>query len=325
MSVNKKLPIHVLLASSVIALAACQANGGNSGSNAGDSGGGGLGIGAVSGNDGIDDEGNVVGNDGDADTNSSSDTGFPNDPPSEASQTVDGTLVEQGDDGIDVAVAYGDSGKLFYCGTSGANATAESVNGLVGGVVGPVLDTLGGSSVTALTNSIQDLPFAADQDLVTASTFTLTASALEAIGSFLPIGGTVDTLEQIFYYNAPQGDYAVAAVTFPIGTVEVGVASSLTVNTYLDEFVDGERVESSEPTEPAVVQDLSAVIPFLGLDLLGQASLGPGPLFVGRKVTTPYNRIVVSISGDALAVNVGEAMYLHEVCVNGSLVDVPAQ
>lgn len=304
---TKKLPHYLILAASVAALAACQANGGGPGS--GSSGGS---NGSVASDDGIGPDGSISGD------GSNSDTGFPNDPLGPGGGDVGGSIVEAGvdenGDPVDNEVAYGDSGKRFMC-LSSANANAgatteATANGLVGGVVGGILGAIGGDSVIALTNSVKDQPYAIDSDLKTASVFTLTASLLEIIGS-----GAIDSLEQQITLASPTGGYAVAALSFPAGAVDLGLLKTVTITTFLDTGSE----PSTEPAEPPVTFDATSV------DLLGQSLLNPGYAFVGRKVTQPYNRVHVGLQGDFLSADVGEAMYLHEVCTAGTLVDAPVE
>lgn len=292
---GKKLSHYLILAAATAALAACQANGGSGG-------GGGLGQGSVDNDSGLNPDGSIAGD------GSSSDTGFPNDPLGPGGDTAGGLIVKDdgSDSGTDEEVAYGDSNGRFRCIVTGADSTEQGANGLVGNVVGGLLGGLGGAPVTGLTNGITELEQAIDQDLKTASTFTIAASLL---------GGAVNSIDQVFTYNKKVNGYAVAAVSFPTGTADVSLGRTVTVTTYLDE---GDSL-SEDPTEPPVSTDASAV------DLVGQGVVSPGPLFIGRKVSKPYNRMVVSVQGNLLSLDVGEAMYLHEVCTDGAIVQAPAE
>ena len=86
----------------------------------------------------------------------------------------------------------------------------------------------------------------------------------------------------------------------------------------METFLDAADVQAETPTEPVVSFNIN------NFDLLGQTVLNNGYAFVGRKVTKPYNRVKVTLRGSGLSVNVGEAMFLHEVCTAGAEVDVPA-
>ncbi|MGJ8670797.1 MAG: hypothetical protein ACSHXK_15010, partial [Oceanococcus sp.] len=274
---TNKIPHILAVAAASFALAACQANGGGAGAG----GGGGGSNGTIAADDGIDANGDIEGD------GSNTDTGFPNDPLGPGGDSVDGTIVQAGvddnGDPVDTEIAYGDSGKRFLCLASiNANAgaeTAAAAGGLVGGVVGGLLDPLGGDSVNALTNSVKDQTLAIDSDLKTASVFTLTASALEIIGS--AVGGAVDVIQQEISLPAPIGGFAVAALSFPNGTLDLSLQGSVVITTYLD--LAGAPAE--EPAEPAVS------FPITSIDLLGQSVVNPGYAFVGRQVTKPYNRV----------------------------------
>lgn len=295
---NLILP-QILLASSILALTGCQANGGSTGGNSG-TGNQGSGIASVNADDGIGPDGELTGAGG------GSDTGFPNDPLGPGGDTVGGLILAQDADGNDMEVAYGATNKRFRCIASGADTTEAGANGLVGGVVGSILGSVGGQSANDMLNGIDEPLQAIDHDLKTASTFTLTASALV---------GQVDSLEQVFTYDTPRSSgFAVAALSFPAGAVDLSMMRTVALSTYLDEG----DTQSTVPSEPDVPGDATTV------DLLGVDGFGGGRIFLGRQVTQPFNRIVISLSGDLLSADVGEAMYVHEVCVDGVIVDVPA-
>lgn len=71
-------------------------------------------------------------------------------------------------------------------------------------------------------------------------------------------------------------------------------------------------------------QEQPAVLDATAIDLLGQGLVGPVYAFVGRKVTKPYDKATISLEGDLLAADVGDALYVHELCTAGTLV-VPKQ
>ena len=298
-----KLQHVVIAAVAAIGLVGCEANGGGAGA------GGSGGQSSVISDDGTDENGNVV----IEGTESNSNTGFPNKPLTPGGAEVGGVIQATDADGNTTDVAYGDSGKRFYCSTTyrgGVNDTDAAASGLVGGILGPILGGLGGGPVNALTNSVKDQVLAIDGDLKSASVFTLTADALGALGA-----DVVDGLSQSIYLNSPSTGYAVFAVSFPKGTVDLGLLTSVTVTTYLDPSRDA---LATEPTEPAVTFNATAI------DLLGQGVTGVPYAFIGRDVRLPYNRAEIKMKGDLLAANVGEAMYVHELCTAGSIVDVPA-
>lgn len=268
----------------------------------------GNGTGQVDGDDGVNDQtGDVEGTDGDAGTSGPDDTGFPNDPNGPGADDVTHDVVQDlpGDQG-DVNVAGGDSGYVFVCTETlqqqvGAS-TSVGADGLVGGPLTDLLNMLGGDSATDLTNSVTDAVNAIDGTLRTASTFTLTASLL---------GTAIDTIDQNVYTpegtSVPAGGYAVAALSFPAALANVGLLTEVQVRTFLGDV----------ETEPAVVFDATQI------DLLGQNIVGSPYVFVGRKVTKPYDRVTVSLAANVLAADVGEAMYVHEVCTDGALVVAP--
>lgn len=282
-------------------LAGCQADADGSLS----AGPNGNGTGVVDNDDGIDDNGDPTGNGG------NTDTGFPNDPNGPGGDDVGGIINEDGgadDDGDgspDDTIAYGDTTFRFKCTQSAQSfygATTEvGANGLVGGQLTDLLNPLGAGSVTALLNSVSDKDLAIDGTLATAATFTLTASALS-------LATDVDSLDLNVLMPTPvaAGNFAVFAVSFPPGLLNLGLLTSVSVATYLG--------DSADPAEPAVTFDATQ------LDLLGTSIMGTPYAFIGRKVTKPYDRAVISLQADLLAVDAGEAMYVHELCTGGNIV-----
>ncbi|MDP9139656.1 MAG: hypothetical protein M3O62_02550 [Pseudomonadota bacterium] len=265
----------------------------------------GNGTNVVNGDDGIDDQtGEVEGTDGDAGTIDNDDNGIPNSVGTPGLDDVNNQVVT--DDGTGTGgqtdVAGGDSGMRFLCrqafdGAFGAETTVGA-DGLVGGPLTDLLDMLGGDSATNLTNSVTDAEYAIDADLRTASVFTLTASLL---------GTAIDTIDQNVYApdgaSIAAGKYAVAAVSFPQGLANVGLLTDVTVTTYMDDTA----LESTSFDATAI-------------DLLGIPLVGDPYAMIGLKVSQPYNRVSVSLSAGLLAVDVSEAMFLHEVCTDGVLV-----
>lgn len=283
----------VLLALSTV-LGGCQADFGGTGSVPGPGTGGGTGdgTGVVDPDDGFDDDGNPTGD------GSNTDTGFPNDPTNPDEPDVGGIVLEG-----DTPIAGDGTDFRFVCTRSArwtAGATTEvGANGLVGETLSGLLESIGGSSVTALLNSVHDIDLAIDGTLRTASTFTLSASLL---------GTEIDAVDQGIHLPAPisSGRYAVFAVSFPAGLLNLGLLTSVTVTTYLG--------DSTTPQEKPVTFDATA------LDLLGTGVTGPVYAFIGRRVTVPYDRATVSLAADALAIDVGEAMFVHEMCTDGVIV-----
>lgn len=291
--------VAVLLLSMLLpALSACQAD--HSGPDPEAPGGGtvgGDGTAPLDPDDGIGDDGTPSGG------GTNTDTGFPNDPNNPNAPVPGGTVVEG-----DTPIAGDGTNFRFVCTRStraSAGATTEvGANGLVGATLTDLVNTLGGNSATDLLNSVTDKDLAIDGTLRTASTFTLTASLL---------GTAIDSIDQNILLPEPAaiaaGRYAVFAVSFPPGLLNLGLLTSVTVTTYLDDGVT--------PQEPPVVYDATA------LDLLGTSVTGPAYAFIGRKVTQPYDRATISLAADLLAADVGEAMFVHELCTDGNIVPVP--
>lgn len=285
-------PFLMMCLAASVSLCACQADldgptpGPGTGFSTGD------GTGSVDPDDGFDDEGNPTGD------GSNTDTGFPNDPTNPNAPDVGGVVLEG-----DTPVAGDGTDFRFVCTRSArwtSGATTEiGANGLVGDSLSGLLLSIGGSSVTDLLNSVHDQDLAIDGTLRTASIFTLSASLL---------GTDVDSIDQsvILPSAIAAGRYAVFAVSFPAGLVNLGVLTSVTVTTYLG--------EGATPQEDPVTFDATA------LDLLGAGITGPVYAFIGRRVTQPYDRATVSLAADALAVDIGEAMFVHEMCTDGLIV-----
>jgi len=279
------------------ALVGCEANGGP-GLGSAVSGGGGAGSGTINPDDGIDTDGNVVGD------GSNTDTGFPND------GTVGG-VVQEGE--VTIAGADSDPQMAFVCTRSASlfeGATTEvGANGLVGDLVGGLLGALSGDSVSDLLNSVQDANLAIDTDLTTAASFTQTAAALDVLLG----AGSVDSLD--LTVNMPEGktqsagSYAVFAISFPSSLLDLGLLSSVQVTTLLD----------------GVVQEDTASLDASGLSLLGFSTDGlinDSYAFIGYKTTLPYDGARISVSSDLLSADLGENLFVHEMCTGGNLVEV---
>lgn len=263
------------------ALLGCQANSGPVG------GGGGGGLDPDT---GIDADGNPTGD------GSNTDTGFPND------GSVGGSILDEG-----VELIGADTGQGFIC-TQAASADAGAeievaANGLVGSVLGPLLDLLSADSVNALLNSVRDRNLALDQDFKTAAAVTQTAAGLL---------GQLNSLDIVV--NLPQtvgsGRYAVFALSFPPSLLDLGLLSSVSVTTLLNDT----EVETG------------ATVDATGLSLLGFSTdqLGSVYALVGYKASEPFDAARLSISSDFLSVDLGENLFIHELCTGGRLVDAPA-
>lgn len=274
---------------SAFLLLGCQANSGPEGASSG-----GL-TGTISPDTGFDEDGNTTGD------GSNLDTAFPND------GSVGGTVTE---DGIVIAGDGAEPAKGFICTNSlsfsGGVTIEASANGLVGSVLGPLLDLLSGDSVTDLLNSINDGPYSLDGDLTTAAKVTQTVSGLVVV---------LDTLDAL--YTLPEGsqigsgNYAVALISFPPSLLDLGLLSFIT----LDTLKDGE------------VQETGATLDSTGLSLLGLSTdlIGGAYAMLGYKTKMPYDQVRMSIGSNFLSVDVGENVFIHEICTGGRLVDPPVE
>jgi hypothetical protein len=180
---------------------------------------------------------------------------------------------------------------------SNGATTEVGANGLLGGPLTDLLNTLGGDSVTALTNSITDKDLTIDGTLETGSTWTLTAALL---------AGIIDSIDQsvILPNNASSGTYAVFGVSFPAGTLDLTLLNSLTVSTYNNDVLQ----ESQSFSQAAII------------DLLGMGVVGDRLGFFGIKTTKAWDRATIALSPTLLSANVGEAMKVHELCTGGKFV-----
>ncbi|HEY0975102.1 MAG TPA: hypothetical protein VGE57_11465 [Solimonas sp.] len=217
---------------------------------------------------------------------------FPND------GTTGGNITEGG-----TPIAGGNTGFNFICERSarayGVPHSEVIANGLVGGPLTTLLNLLGGNTATRLLNSVVDQELAIDGELETASKFSLTVNLLSgllsSVDQLITLGGT-----------APVGSYAVFGVSFPTATLELSLLQEVRVRT----FLNGTQQET-------VALDAST------LDLLGAVSVGDPRAFVGVKATKPWNAASIGIDPIVISANVGEAMFVHELCTGGRLVTAP--
>ena len=220
------------------------------------------------------------------------DSVFPND------GTTGGNITEGG-----TPIAGGNTGFNFICEAS-ANAygvpTSEVVaNGLVGSEISGLLNLLGGDTATRLLNSVVDQELAIDGNLESASKFSLTVGLL---------GGLISSVDQLITLGgtAPSGSYAVFGVSFPIATLELSLLQTVTVTTFRN----------------GVAQE-SATLDATTLDLLGAIAVGDPRAFVGVKTTKAWDSASIGVAPDLISADVGEAMYVHELCTGGRLVAAP--
>lgn len=238
----------------------------------------------------IDDGGNNGGNNGGLGANDGS---------------VPSTVLED-DDGDGVAETPVNAGKGFVC-TTGANAfggpggatTKVGSGGLVGGVLETVLGALAGDTLTRLLASVVDKDNVIDGNLSTFSTFTQTAGGLV---------GFLNTVDEsvVFPGDVPAGTYAVFGLSFPSGTVDLSLLNQISVTTFKNDV----QQETVPFTQNAV-------------DLLGLTVLGEKSIFLGIKTKKTFDRAAVKLSTSLLSANVGDAMYVHELCTGGQFVTPP--
>ncbi|MBA4286489.1 MAG: hypothetical protein C0434_13270 [Xanthomonadaceae bacterium] len=200
------------------------------------------------------------------------------------------------------ATAITDSGNPvpgnFICSHSVSATNPDLVigtNGLVGGLLTDLLGSLGLDVVTNLLNSVATPEAAADGNLDTAAGVTLTAGLL---------GGTLSSVDLTAVVReggtVPSGYYAVAGLSFPGGIANLSLFNSITVRTSLLDL----------PQEVATL-DQSAI------SLLGINGSTVPSAWVGFKATRPYDKLTISLVPGLLAVNVGNAVRIHEFCYDG--------
>jgi hypothetical protein len=194
----------------------------------------------------------------------------------------------------------------FIC-TQGSQAygdvtTQVGSNGLVGGLLTDLLNLLGATTVTQLLNSVDNPNNAIDGNLDTYASVSLTLGLL---------GGLLDSVDESVLLpsgsTVPAGKFAVYGLTFPKGAVSLSLFSQVKVATYLDNVAQESNTLSQSE-----------------LALLG--SIGgstPPAVFVGVETTKPYDRATISLTPGLLSLNVGDAMRIHELCTDGSLVKAP--
>ena len=190
------------------------------------------------------------------------------------------------------ATAYGDV------------TTAVGANGLVGGPLTTLLNTLGGSTATTLLNSVIDPNNVIDGNLSTYAQYQLALSLFSA-------GGAIDSVDLSVLFPAgvtvPAGQFAVFGISFPAGTVNASILNDVTVSTYLDVNGVYQPQESNTLTESQ-------------LSLLGVTALGQVPIWLGIETTKPYDVAMLSLAPSVLSAQVGDAMNAYELCTGGTLV-----
>ncbi|MDB5969439.1 MAG: hypothetical protein JWQ90_1889 [Hydrocarboniphaga sp.] len=181
--------------------------------------------------------------------------------------------------------------------TTGAT-TEVATGGLVGGPLTTLLNSLGGETLTALLNSVSNKDLVIDNKLSTFATYSLTLGLL----------GIIDSVDLLVHANqtVSAGHYAVFAVRFPAAVLEASLLNQVAVRTFL-----------GDTQQEEILVDESA------LDLLGQNLVGEDRLFVGVKTTKDFDTASIALTPNVLSANVGEAMYVHELCTGGHFVTAP--
>ncbi len=191
----------------------------------------------------------------------------------------------------------------FIC-TQGARAygtpsTEVGTHGLVGGPLTTLLKTLGGTQLVNLLNSIANPDYVIDGNLDTYASVSFTAGLLL---------GLVDSIDESVLLPAgqtvPAGKFAVFGVSFPNGTADVTLLSSIKVTTF-----------NSTVAQESNTLDQNALTL---LKAIGGSS--PKAAFIGVKTTKAYDTAQISLTPGLITVNVGDALRIHELCTDGRLV-----
>lgn len=188
----------------------------------------------------------------------------------------------------------------FVCLSSATGAVITTgVNGLVGAALDPLINALGGGSVTTLLNSVTDAPLAVDGDFATHATVTQTAGGL--------VGG-LNALDVNLNWNSPSetagNNFAVFALSVPDALLDLSLGATVQVDTLLE----GE------------VQEAGSAVDVSGVSLLNTGLALQDVFWVGLQTTLPYDQLRLRLSTDLLALNVGEDLRIHEVCTSGAFV-----
>lgn len=280
-----------LLALSVVAaLAGCEASGGDSSEFGGGFGGGGGDPGP---GDPTDDDGDGVPNDRDL-----------------CPGTAEGATVDANgcsEDQYGDAIPSGFVCTAWRSGTATAGTSDGNLCGL-GALLDPVLGILGTE-----TCFVTDEQNAADGDSDTYATMTYTAALLDPASfgfeSGTPLDGNVSITVSDFGSQNP-GSVAAFDVEVPGGTVDLGVLSSIRVDTLLD----GTVVESYEAASESSLDPIGLI----SLDLLGLVG-GSGRFAAGFVASEPYNQIRITGSASLLGADVGldsseASLFVYDAC-----------
>lgn len=185
-------------------------------------------------------------------------------------------------------------------------STTVTINGLLGdGALGGLLGMLGAGSATQLLASVSGKELAVDRNLDTFAVFNLTAG-LFALPPTIPglSGNLVSSVDLVVGLNSqvPAGEYAVFGLSFPQATVELSVAQTVTITTFLG-------------TMQQETRDVALNI----VDLLGTSVAGDSAVFAGYENMLPYDSVSISLNPALISANVGNAMNVHELCTGGRI------
>jgi hypothetical protein len=219
--------------------------------------------------------------------------------PNDGSTTSPVFVDTDGDGEADTLVSEG-MGFVCEATAPSGSTTVVGTDGLVGGPLSTLLNLLGGGSLTTLTNSVTSPNNVIDGKLPTFATFTTTAGGLGLLNSVdlnVLLPGAMNLV----------GNYAVFGVSFPGGTVDLSLLDQITVTTFLND------------AEQEFVTFNSVVI-----DLLGQNVVGGDPIWFGLQATKNFNRVSIALTSALLSANVGEQLYVHELCPSGRFVTPPS-
>mgnify|MGYP000665676355 CR=1 FL=1 len=192
----------------------------------------------------------------------------------------------------------------FICTSSarlyGSPTTVVGTGGLVGGPLTALLNLLGASTVTELLNSVSEPNNVIDGKLATYATFSATVGLISSLLDTVDLSVVLPTGAAV-----PAGKYAVYGLSFPKGTVDASILNQIEVATYLG--------------SSTTAQD-SNTISQNALTLLGAiGGSDPTTVWLGVKTTAPYDRATIRYTPGLLTASVGDAMHVHELCVDGEL------
>lgn len=217
--------------------------------------------------------------------------------------TVTGTDVIKNDGSTPTLITSSgvDTNKNFICSESVVDRTPTAsvgTAGLVGGPLTNLLASLGGTLLTDLLNSVQNKDNAIDGNLDTYASVNLTLGVLGGL-----LSSVDETVEVPIIHVGQAGEYAAFAVSFPVGVANVSLFNAVRVRTFLND-----RLQEEASISQSALSLLTAV-----------GGSAPATAYVGLQATKQFNKATISLIPGVLTVNVGDAMRIHELCVNGRL------